>query len=168
MKFSGRITSTVALMALTVWVGGLVVLGAVVAPIVFGAVPYATAADAMTLVFKRYDKIAMGAAVVVLATEAVRARLSGRFGAADTARALVTLVLAAMAAAEGLWITPKIAELHAEGVMRGVGEAGASLDSAHALAEQLGKGQAVLALVLIALHLFTVGRTHVAVESDED
>jgi len=159
---SGRVTSSVALLALTVWIGGLITLGAVVAPVVFASAPHAIAADAMTHVFARFDKVAMAAAAIVLATEAVRARVSGRLGAADIARALVTVALAGCAVAEGLWITPKITDLHASGAMRGVGEAGASLDAAHALAEQLGKGSALLAVLLIALHVATIGRTREA------
>jgi hypothetical protein len=153
---TGRVTSAIALLALTVWIGGLIVLGAVVAPVVFAAAPHGIAADAMTSVFVRFDKIAMVAAVVVLGTEAVRARVSARPGHAEVARVVLSVVLAACAALEGLSVTPKIAELHASGAMRGVGEAGASLDSAHALAEMLGKGQALLAVGLIVLHVLTL------------
>ncbi len=152
-----RLTSTIALVALTAWIGGLLTLGAIVAPIVFAAVPFALAADTMALVFARYDKLAMGAAAVVLATEAVRARTGARLTRGQVARVVTTVVLAGMAVVEGLWITPKIAGLHAEGAVRGVGEAGLALASAHAMAEQLGKGQALLAVLLIALHVGTVG-----------
>jgi hypothetical protein len=153
-----RVTTTVALVALTVWIGGLLALGAVVAPILFASVPYALAADTMTAVFARFDKIAMAAAAVVLATEAFRARVSGRVTVGDIVRILVSLVLVGLALTEGIWVTPTIANLHAAGAVRGVGEAGASLASAHALAEQLGKAQVLLAALLIALHVGTLGR----------
>lgn len=153
-----RITTTLALLSLTVWIGGLVALGAVAAPIVFAAVPFALAADAMTAVFARFDKIAMAAAAVLLATEAVRARTGHRVTVGDAVRIIVSLVLAALAVVEGVWITPKIANLHAAGAIRGVGEAGESLATAHTLAEQLGKAQVLLAIVLIAVHVGTLSR----------
>jgi hypothetical protein len=127
-----------------------------VAPIVFAAVPIALAADAMTAVFARFDKVAMSAAAVLLATEALRARAHETTGAGGIARVVVSVALAAMAVTEGVWVTPTIANLHAAGAVRGVGDAGASLASAHAFAEQLGKGQAVLAIGLIALHIWTL------------
>lgn len=163
---SGRLTSTVAFLSLTLWIGGLITLGAIVAPVVFASAPHAIAADAMTAVFARFDKLAMACAAVLLATEALRARAS-RLRPLDVGRALVSIVLAGCAALEGLWVTPKIVDLHASGAMRGVGEAGASLDHAHALAEQLGKGQAVLAIVLIALHVLTLGPREPASSSDD-
>ena len=150
-----RLTSTVALLALTIWVGGLLALGAVVAPIVFASAPFQVAADAMTLVFSRFDRIAMGAAAVVIATEAVRARVTPRLRSGDVVRVLGSVLMAAMGAAEGVWVTPEIARLHAEGAARGVGEAGVALNAAHGLAEYLGKGQVLLALVVIALHVYT-------------
>ena len=157
-----RVTTTVALVALTAWIGGLLALGAIVAPIVFAAVPFQLAADTMAVVFARFDKLAMGAAAVVLATEAVRGWATStatedRKGArANLARVGVSVTLVAMAVLEGLWVTPKIASLHAGGAVRGVGEAGAALASAHSIAELLGKTQALLAIALIALHVATL------------
>jgi hypothetical protein len=153
-----RLTTTVALVALTVWIGGLLALGAVVAPIIFAAVPFALAADSMAAVFSRFDKVAMGCGAVIVATEAFRARVSPRVTVGDVARILVSLVLVGLAVTEGVWVTPTIANLHATGAVSGVGAAGASLASAHALAEDLGKSQALLAVLLIALHVWTVER----------
>jgi hypothetical protein len=113
----------------------------------------------MAVVFSRFDKLAMGAAAVVLGTEAVRAHVEqreGSAGRAQVARVVVTLVLAGLAVAQGLWVTPEIATLHADGAVRGVGEAGMRLATAHTIAEQLGKAQALLAVALIALHFATL------------
>jgi hypothetical protein len=154
--YDPRITSGVALTALTVWIGGLFTLGAVVAPTVFHAVPFDLAADTMAVVFERYDKLAMGAAAVVLGTEALRGWKDESRSRAAFARVAVTLALVAMAVVEGLWITPTIAELHAGGAVRGVGEAGELLATTHTLAEQLGKAQALIAVVLIGLHMATL------------
>ena len=74
----------------------------------------------------------------------------------NVARVGVSVVLVALAVLEGLWVTPTIARLHAEGAVRGVGEAGMALASAHSLAEALGKAEALLAVVLIALHMATL------------
>jgi hypothetical protein len=166
LHLTPRVTSTVAIIALTPWIGGLLALGAIVAPVVFASVPFAQAADAMTTVFARFDKLAMGAAAVLLATEAVRAR-SLRFPIERThlARIGVTVALVAMAVADGLWVTPTIARLHSEGAVRGVGEAGEALASAHSLAETLGKAQALFAVALIALHFATIPRDDEAPES---
>ena len=57
----------VTLLALSLWLGGMIVLGAVVAPIVFSVLPLPTSADAMTLVFRRFDAIAVTSAAIVLA-----------------------------------------------------------------------------------------------------
>jgi hypothetical protein len=163
--YDPRVTTTVALVALTVWIGGLLALGAIVAPIIFAAVPFALAADSMAIVFARFDKVAMGAAAVVLATEAVRVGTGARLTLAGSLRVAVSVVIAGLAVAEGLWVTPTIAGLHAAGAVRGVGEAGASLATAHTLAEQLGKGQAFLAIALIALHVGTLGRVREATDA---
>jgi hypothetical protein len=150
-----HLPSTLALLALTAWIGGLLTLGAIVAPIVFASVPFGVAADTMARVFARYDRLAMACAAVVLGTEAWRARRGG-MSKKDVARVGLSVVLAALAVVEGLWVTPTIANLHAAGVVRGVGEEGARLAATHAMAEQLGKGQALLAVFVIALHLATV------------
>ncbi len=154
--YDPRVTSTVALTALTVWIGGLLTLGAIVAPIVFRAVPFDLAADTMAVVFARYDKVAMGAAAAVILSEALRAVGHVDRSRSGVARLVCSLLIGGMAVVEGFWVTPTIAALHAQGVVRGVGEAGAALASAHTMAEQLGKAQALLAIALIALHVATV------------
>ena len=68
-----RILTIVALLAVAVWLGGLTALGAVAAPVVFSTVPWPSSADAMTIVFRRFDAVAMACAAIVLATEAARA-----------------------------------------------------------------------------------------------
>ena len=79
------VTAVCALEALAfaIWLGGLTILGAVVAPTIFGAVP--RAADAMTMVFLKFDRIAMTAAVVVLMCEAFLAVRGGPIGPAGGA-----------------------------------------------------------------------------------
>src|ERR1019366_877438 len=61
----------IGLLAASLWLGGIVVLGAVVAPAVFRIVHAPDSADAMTIVFLTLDKVALRAAVVVAVTEVV-------------------------------------------------------------------------------------------------
>ncbi len=147
-----RVLSILALLAVSVWLGGLVALGAVAAPIVFAIVPYPSSADAMTLVFRRFDAIAMACAAMVLAAEAVRAVAGRPFGRVDQGRAFVSLVAAVAAVYEGADVSPRIAALHAAGAIRGVESAGLELARLHNLAEACGKAQILLLAALIALH----------------
>ena len=172
-----RLTSTLALVATSIWLGGVLVLGAVVAPIVFTMVPRPEAVEAMTSVFQRFDLVAVGSVAVILATEAWRA-LAGRsvfsrtggpawIGRLDVARMLAAVVGAALVLTEAVWITPAIVSLHRHGAIRGLGVDGLELDRMHGLAETCGKVEVVFALALIALHVATLtprtaGRAEVA------
>jgi uncharacterized membrane protein len=161
-----RVTSTVALVATSVWLGGILVLGAIVAPIVFTMVPRPEAAEAMVIVFQRFDLVAVGCVAIVVATEALRAlggargsaQMAGRatIGRLDVARMLMAVVGAALVLVEAMWITPSIASLHRHGAIRGLGADGLELDRMHGLAETSGKLQVVFALAIIALHVATV------------
>jgi hypothetical protein len=155
-----RVTSSLALSATAVWLGGLLALGAIVAPIIFTAFPRLEAADAMTLVFQRFDAVALGCVVVVLGTEAARAigRAPGasRIRKADIARMAAAAVGSVLVLTEAVWITPAIVRLHRSGAIRGLGADGQLLDRMHGLAETCGKGQVVLAIVLIVLHVVTL------------
>jgi uncharacterized protein DUF4149 len=150
-----RALSILALLAVAVWFGGLIALGAIAAPVVFATVPYPSSADAMTIVFRRFDAVAMACAAVVLATEALRGvggLVGDRFARADHARAFVSLLAAAAAVYEGVKVSPRIAALHASGAIRGVDSAGLELARLHNLAEECGKAQILLLAGVIALH----------------
>jgi hypothetical protein len=153
-----RVVSVVTLLAIAVWLGGLVALGALAAPVVFAMVSLPTAADAMTVVFRRFDLVAMTCGVLILLSEAVRA-LGARLGRADIARVAVSAAAAAAAVVEGTQVSPRIAELHAEGVSRGLGAAGIELAHLHAIAELLGNAQVVLLAIAIALHVAALSRS---------
>jgi|HubBroStandDraft_1064217.scaffolds.fasta_scaffold02113_2 putative copper export protein len=153
-----RVVSVVALLAIAVWLGGLVALGALAAPVVFSIVALPTAADAMTVVFRRFDLVAMTCAALILGSEATRA-LGGRLGRVDVARVAVCAVAAAAAVVEGTQVSPRIAELHAGGVSRGLGAAGVELAHLHGLAELLGKAQVLLLGLAVALHVAALSRS---------
>ena len=111
--------AAIQLLALAVWAGGLLALGAVVAPIVFRVVPAPTSADAMTLVFRRFDVVAIVCAAVALVAEAAFAVRGGKVTRADLARGLCLVGAAALAITIGTWLSPGISELHRGGAIRG-------------------------------------------------
>ena len=143
--------ATVELFAIALWAGGLTALGAIVAPTVFGMVPAPTAADAMTLVFRRFDRVAMTCAAVALVAEAALAARGGRIGRVDVVRSVVVVLAAALAIGQGAFLSPAIEAFHRGGAIRGLGEAGMELHRTHKLAEAAGKGQLVLLLAALVL-----------------
>jgi putative copper export protein len=147
-----RTLSTVALLAIAVWLGGLVALGALAAPVVFATVSFPASADAMSIVFRRFDSVAMTCAAIVLATEAVRPVAGLTFERFAAARAGASLVAAMAAVYEGLKVSPRIAGLHAAGAIRGVDEAGLELARLHDVAEWCGKIELVLLAAVVVLH----------------
>jgi uncharacterized membrane protein len=150
-----RGTAVLALVAVAVWLGGLVVLGAIVAPTIFGQVSFPASADAMTLVFRRFDAVAMSCAAILLTTEALRALARVPFARIDHARAAAALLASAAAVMEGASVSPRIAALHAAGALRGRGADGLELDRLHHLAEMLGKAEVALLLLVIVLQVLS-------------
>jgi hypothetical protein len=155
---SRQVVTTIAivqLLAIAVWAGGLLALGAIVAPIVFRVVPAPTNADAMTLVFRRFDGVAIACATIALVAEAAFAHRGGRATRTDLGRGLCLVAAAILAIAIGAWLSPGIADLHRGGAVRHVGPAGEELQRLHHLAELCAKGE--LALLLLAFGL-SVGK----------
>jgi hypothetical protein len=153
-----RISAAVSFLGLAVWLGGLVALGAIAAPVVFSIVPLPSSADAMTAVFRRFDMVAMSCAAVVLTAEAMHASARAPFAAVDHVRAALSAVAAALAVIEGKGVSPRIAALHGAGVVRGIGAGGLELAKLHDTAEWLGKGQVLLLVVVLILRVFALTR----------
>jgi hypothetical protein len=151
-----RTLAVLALIAVAVWLGGLTALGAVAAPIVFSMVPWPSSADAMSIVFRRFDSVAMACAAILLASEAARALAGFRFSRVDHARGLVSLLAAAAAVLEGVDISPRIMALHASGAIRGVDGPGLELARLHDRAEWCGKTELLLLSVVIVLHVVSL------------
>jgi hypothetical protein len=154
------VSAAVEILAIAVWAGGMLALGAVAAPLVFGIVPAPASADAMTAVFLRFDGIAMTCAAIALVAEATFVRSVGGIGRLDIARLACVAISGALAIAQGTWLSPKIAELHRGGAIRGLGDAGLALESAHKLSETAGKTELLLlgvAIVLLVAKLAGVG-----------
>jgi putative copper export protein len=150
-----RITSIVAVLAAAVWLGGIVALGAVAAPIVFSRVAWPQNADAMSLVFHRFDAVAMVCAALVVASEVARATAGARFTPLDHGRGAASLLAAVAAFVEGVSVSPRIAALHAGGAVRGVNAAGLELAHLHGVAETLGKTEVGLLVVVLVLHVLS-------------
>ncbi|MEO7110858.1 MAG: DUF4149 domain-containing protein [Polyangiaceae bacterium] len=144
------------IMALALWLGGMLTLGAVVAPIVFSIVPAPTSADAMTVVFRRFDAIAITSAAVVLFCELWRVKITPKLSRLDLARGAALMLAGVLALYEGLIVSPRVEALHRGGAIRGVGDLGLQLESAHALAESISKIEAFLLVAFIVLYATTL------------
>lgn len=152
--------AVVQLLAVGLWASGLLTLGAVVAPIVFHVVPAPSSADAMTLVFRRFDGIAITCAAVALVAEAAFAMRGGRVTRADVVRGGCLVIAAALAITIGAWLSPGIAELHRSGAIRGLGDGGLALERMHHLAERLAKGELAVLLTVFILTVAKATRPH--------
>jgi putative copper export protein len=144
----------VSLLALAVWLGGLVTLGAVAAPLVFGIVPAPASADAMTAVFRRFDSISIGCAVVVLLVEGAHGATRRPLFRRDLVRGGLVVAATALAIVLAMVVSPHIERLHRAGAVRGLGAAGLELDSVHHTAEGLAKTELALLVAVLALHAF--------------
>ena len=155
-----RITSSLAILAASLWLGGMLALGAIAAPVVFHVVPAPTSADAMTVVFRRFDMVAMSCAVVVLVAEALRGLGPPRdpMTRLDGVRLAASALASGLAVVQGTLLSPAIEALHRAGAVRGFGTLGLQLEVKHHWAELDGKAQAVLLAGVIVMHVVTVGR----------
>ncbi len=159
MQTTRKVLVTVALVALGLWMGGMVALGAIAAPVVFGTVPAPWSADSMTVVFRRFDKLAVACVLVVLAVEAGLAALRDRkLDRLDLARGALATLAAGAALYVAALVSPRIEALHRGGAIRGLGAAGEELNAIHQVAERAGKAELVLAIALIALHVIALTR----------
>jgi hypothetical protein len=157
------VSGSLALLFTGVWLGGLVVLGALVAPAVFRIVPMPSSADAMTVVFVHFDKLAMMSAAVVAVAEVVRARSDPRpVSRIDVARLATIAVTGGLAVVQGLWLSPTIVSLHQQGAVRGFGPLGERLERFHAWSERCGKTESLLLVVLIVLLVRAMSSTRKA------
>jgi hypothetical protein len=163
-----RAAAAVAVLSAGVVVGGMVALGMCAAPFVFRMVPAPYSGDAMGAAFARFDQVAIGASVVLLAAEIARTFVAGGRARelAARIRRIAAFVMAGCAVYIGLSLTPHINDLHRDGVQRGVGPRGAELDRVHHTAETVGKLETALAAALVALHVFTISARRPEDEDD--
>jgi hypothetical protein len=153
-----RAAVVVAVLSAGLIVGGMLALGACAAPMVFQLTPAPFSGNAMGAAFARFDRIAIGASCALLAAEVVRTYLARRERPriADRVRRLSGIFLAGAVTFMGLSLSPAINDLHAQGARRGEGDLGARLEQVHEQAEMVGRIEAALGLLCIALHVFTL------------
>ena len=145
------IAEVIATLAVALWLGGMLALGAFAAPEVFGQLPRETAGSVMGAIFGKFDSLVLVVAGLLLVAEAVRLVLEGTRGKLGLARLAVAGALVVLALLSALWLGPAINDLFEAGVRRGVGDDGADMDRLHHLAELLGKVAFFLAAVWITL-----------------
>jgi uncharacterized membrane protein len=145
------IITGVALLPWALWIGGLLVLGAIVAPSIFGHVRAPDAASAMTIVFRRFDRVALVCAAALLGCEVAFAMTTRPIGRSDLARAAVVVGMSGLCIWQATVLSPRIESLHRAGVVRGEGELGVAFERAHKLAEGSAKTQVVLGLGYLVL-----------------
>ena len=138
--------TTVYLFGLGLWAAGLLIAGAIVAPVVFRVVPAPTSGDAMAIVFQRIDKTSLILAVVLAACEGVLAVLRREILRKDLLRMALLALMVAGALTEALYFTPQIAALHAAGVIRDSSAGGLRMEELHHGASRIGSCICILAL----------------------
>ena len=164
-----RSAAVVELLAIALWLGGMLALGAIAAPVVFARVALPSSADAMTVVFQRFDVLAIASAAAVLVAEGAifvssaissmtssavgSAVSSARFTARDLWRVGAAALAGGIAVVEATAVAPRIAALHAAGVLRGIGSGGMELGRLHDIAEGCGKAEVVLLVAVVVLQV---------------
>lgn len=141
--------------ALSLWLGGILIIGAVTAPAVFGTAKsqgqtdasqplYRFAGEAMGEVFRRFNYVVIVAGVLLLLTGIAYGALSGACRKRLTVRALLT----GAALGFGVWVTfvlyPQMVAARAAGV-------GADFDAMHRTYSMAFQAQLVLLLGVAAL-----------------
>lgn len=147
-----RLGNVLEYLGLALTVGGILALGAFVAPALFRHFTVDEAGPVMTLIFRRYDTVLMISLVLILLGEGLRflaeglnTRITGwlRYGIVVlfTVITLVSLVA----------IHPRMEVLQKAGIQRGVGESGMAFDRLHRQSESLYKAQLLLGGILLML-----------------
>lgn len=152
-----RALVTLSCAAAGIWAGGLLGLGTA-AMSVFPIAPDPESGIAMGAAFARFDRVAVGCALVLLACEAGRTILArhSRQTIAVRARRYLAIGMGLAAVYSAMRLTPRINAMYAEGVRRHTGARGAELQQIHKRAEGVAKAILPLAIVLMGLHVFTV------------
>jgi hypothetical protein len=151
-----------ALTAVLAYSGGLLALGAIVAPTVFRS-GIAGAADVMTTIFTRFDRVAIALVLSGLTAEALSVALrGGPLSRVRIARGALIVLFSLTVAVQSGALSPTIARMHREGVTRNVGPRGAEFDRVHQWSSRVGKLAVLLALAFVAATLLdrSASRNH--------
>ena len=132
--------------ALLMYSGGLLVMGAIVAPTVFRS-GIASAADLMTTIFARFDRVAFALVLLALLGEAISTILRGSpMDRLRIARGALVVLFAVAVGVQSGHLSPSIARMHAEGVRRYEGPRGMEFDRVHNWSSRVGKVAVTLAI----------------------
>jgi hypothetical protein len=99
-----RILEALFLIAVAVWVGAIVLLSTVVAPIVFSALPRQQAGDLMNQLFPAYYAVGAACGAAALLTGAIQAYVGRRWG---TVRFWLTGLMLVSTLYAGFIVTPR-------------------------------------------------------------
>lgn len=146
-----RAAEAVATLALFLWIGGLVSLGAFAAPEVFGQLGREPAGQLMGAIFRRFDALVLACVAIFGAAELARNAAGDwrrRFG---RARAATAVIIASGGLVASAWLSPVINGMFERGVRRGVGVEGARMELIHQRAETAGKVAALSAVAWLFL-----------------
>src|SRR4051812_40066450 len=125
------LVDAVVVIASLVWAGGMLVLGAIVAPTVFRSGD-PMAPDLMAAVFVRFDYIAIAAVALILVAEAASWILRVPSATRDRyVRLALSAFLGLCVAVQAGYLSPRIVSLHQRGAHRGFGELGAEFERVH-------------------------------------
>ena len=103
----------VYVLALAVWLGGMVVLGAIVAPTTFQVLERAMAGDLFGTVLARFHYISYGAAGTLLLT-LVAMRLLGPRPPAFAFRAVLVIIMLGVALYSGIFVSGSIDDIQTQ------------------------------------------------------
>ena len=121
-------------------------LRAIVAPTIFRS-GISAAADLMTTIFTRFDRVAVALVIVALIAEGVSVALRGApMDRLRIARGALVVLFALSVGVQSGYLSPTIARMHAEGVRRYEGERGQAFDRVHNWSSRVGKVAVTLAI----------------------
>jgi hypothetical protein len=103
----------VSLVALTVWLGGMIAIGGIAAPAAFTVLDATRAAALVGEILRRFHLVSYGAAAVVLVSLTAMALVGPRPRLLGARLATTGVMLAAMLVS-GLWVDRRIAEMRRE------------------------------------------------------
>jgi Domain of unknown function (DUF4149) len=137
-------------LGLAFMIGGMLALGAFVAPALFHNFPLPEAGIVMTAIFRRYDIVLAVSVAFILMGEIIHLSTVGfSKQLKDRFRLVMVLLIAIVSFFSLVLIHPKMEGYQKAGVVRGVGETGMQFDKLHKQSETLYKAQLILAVILL-------------------
>ena len=143
------LAETAAALAVAVWIGGTIALGAYAARITFRDLPRALAAPTMSTIFRSFDGLIVACLVVLTAAVITRLFAVGVRGRADRIALTAAAALIVLGALDVGWVHPQIERMFRDG--RTLEPAFAGL---HKLSSRSANLEALCALLLLGGHAF--------------